>query len=224
MQQVGPPPAPRGLDPERWPLFCTLGRRRRDGSYTDPGRRCGYNVVAKLVERHGAAAHIEAGCATPTCSGIPALPATWPAPATWLGYSGCLATPTSAPRCATSTWPATSCTSESSTPSLVSRSRSTSTARRPERTRALLVSRCRRRSMLAMPPPRLRAGHYSSGCAYGWPVRTGRRGAPRAPRPGRRPRAPLGGSLFRARAVSGVEAYGPASPSIARRPLLPSAR
>jgi site-specific recombinase XerD len=61
MQQVGPPPSPPGLDPERWPLFCTLGRRRRDGSYTDPGRRCGYDVVAKLVERHAAAAHIEAG-------------------------------------------------------------------------------------------------------------------------------------------------------------------
>jgi hypothetical protein len=42
MQHVGPPPAPAYLDPERRPLFCTLGRRRRDGSYTDPGRRCGY--------------------------------------------------------------------------------------------------------------------------------------------------------------------------------------
>jgi site-specific recombinase XerD len=50
VERVG---GPRGqsLGPERWPLVCTLGRRRRDRSLTDPGRVCGYDTVAGVVDR-----------------------------------------------------------------------------------------------------------------------------------------------------------------------------
>ena len=36
------------------PLFITLGRRRRDGSYTRVGRRCGQPVLAAVIKRLGA--------------------------------------------------------------------------------------------------------------------------------------------------------------------------
>ena len=37
-------------------LFITLGTRRRDGSYTRVGGRCGQGVLAEVVQRLGAAA------------------------------------------------------------------------------------------------------------------------------------------------------------------------
>ena len=40
------------------PLFITLGSRRRDGSYTRVGRRCGKGAVADLVKRLGASAEL----------------------------------------------------------------------------------------------------------------------------------------------------------------------
>jgi site-specific recombinase XerD len=40
------------------PLFITLGRRRRDGSYARVGGRCGQEVVAGVVKRLGAAAEL----------------------------------------------------------------------------------------------------------------------------------------------------------------------
>ena len=40
------------------PLFVTLGRRRRDGSYARPGGRCGQEVVAEIVKRLGVAAEL----------------------------------------------------------------------------------------------------------------------------------------------------------------------
>jgi hypothetical protein len=44
---------------ERWPLFCTVGRRRRQGGYMPLGGVFG-DVVAKLVARHGHRAEIDA--------------------------------------------------------------------------------------------------------------------------------------------------------------------
>lgn len=40
------------------PLFITLGRRRRDGSYTRPGARVGEPVLADLIKRYGRRAGI----------------------------------------------------------------------------------------------------------------------------------------------------------------------
>jgi integrase len=48
---LGPPPADA-------PLFITLGRRRRDGTYTRIGRRCGQAVLGDLLKRLGAAADL----------------------------------------------------------------------------------------------------------------------------------------------------------------------
>lgn len=39
-------------------LFITLGTRRRDGSYTRPGGRCGQGVLADVLKRLGAAAEL----------------------------------------------------------------------------------------------------------------------------------------------------------------------
>ena len=47
-----------GPAPAHAPLFITLGRRRRDGSYTRPGGRVGQDVLADLLKRHGARAGI----------------------------------------------------------------------------------------------------------------------------------------------------------------------
>jgi integrase/recombinase XerD len=40
------------------PLFVTLGSRRRDGSYTRPGGRCGQGVLSDMLKRLGAAAEL----------------------------------------------------------------------------------------------------------------------------------------------------------------------
>ncbi len=40
------------------PLFITLGRRRRDGTYTRVGARCGQAVLAAILKRLGAAAEL----------------------------------------------------------------------------------------------------------------------------------------------------------------------
>lgn len=40
------------------PLFITLGTRRRDGSYSRVGGRCGQAVLADLLKRLGAAAQL----------------------------------------------------------------------------------------------------------------------------------------------------------------------
>jgi len=40
------------------PLLITLGRRRRDGSYTRVGGRCGQAVLADVLKRLGAAAEL----------------------------------------------------------------------------------------------------------------------------------------------------------------------
>ena len=40
------------------PLFITLGRRRRDGTYTRVGGRCGQAVLAAVLKRLGAAAEL----------------------------------------------------------------------------------------------------------------------------------------------------------------------
>jgi integrase len=47
------------------PLFITLGRRRRDGSYTAVGRRCHQPVLAGVIARLGAAAELPAELAHP---------------------------------------------------------------------------------------------------------------------------------------------------------------
>ncbi|MDQ3091036.1 MAG: tyrosine-type recombinase/integrase [Actinomycetota bacterium] len=39
-------------------MFITLGRRRRDGTYTRVGGRCGQAVLAALLKRLGAAAEL----------------------------------------------------------------------------------------------------------------------------------------------------------------------
>ena len=57
--ELGPPPGEPGLPPSEWPLFCTLGRRRRDGSYTRLGHRASRDVVRDLVEVLGERAGIE---------------------------------------------------------------------------------------------------------------------------------------------------------------------
>lgn len=56
--ELGPPPGEEGLPPSRWPLFITLGRRRRDGSYTRLGQRATHDVAQDLVARLGARAEI----------------------------------------------------------------------------------------------------------------------------------------------------------------------
>ena len=40
------------------PLFITLGTRRRDGTYTRAGGRCGQGVLSELLKRLGAAAEL----------------------------------------------------------------------------------------------------------------------------------------------------------------------
>ncbi len=47
-----------GAAPGDAPLFITLGRRRRDGSYVRPGGRCGQPVLADLLARLGARAEL----------------------------------------------------------------------------------------------------------------------------------------------------------------------
>jgi integrase/recombinase XerD len=59
VERIGGPPG-RLEEPERWPLVCTLGRRRRDRSYTDLGRHCGYDAIAGVVERLARRADIPA--------------------------------------------------------------------------------------------------------------------------------------------------------------------
>jgi integrase len=58
IERIGGPPAGPSAS-ERWPLFCTIGRLRRLGGYTALGRGCSYDVVAKLVARHGQQAEID---------------------------------------------------------------------------------------------------------------------------------------------------------------------
>jgi site-specific recombinase XerD len=57
-RELGPPPGPE-MAPSEWPLFCTLGRRRRDGSYTRLGHRASRDVVRDLLEVLGARAGID---------------------------------------------------------------------------------------------------------------------------------------------------------------------
>ncbi len=59
-RELGPPPGEEQLPPSRWPLFVTLGRRRRDGSYTRLGHRATHDVAQDLVARLGARAEIAA--------------------------------------------------------------------------------------------------------------------------------------------------------------------
>jgi site-specific recombinase XerD len=47
------------------PLFITLGRRRRDGTYTSVGRRCHQPVLAAVVAQLGAAAELPGELAHP---------------------------------------------------------------------------------------------------------------------------------------------------------------
>ncbi len=56
---LGPPPGEPDLAASQWPLFCTLGRRRRDGSYTRLGDRASRDVVRDLLEVLGARAGID---------------------------------------------------------------------------------------------------------------------------------------------------------------------
>lgn len=56
--ELGPPPGEQDLPPSRWPLFVTLGRRRRDGSYTRLGHRATHDVAQDLLARLGARAEI----------------------------------------------------------------------------------------------------------------------------------------------------------------------
>jgi len=57
-RELGPPPGEENLPPSRWPLFVTLGRRRRDGSYTRLGRRATHDVAQDLLQRLGARGEI----------------------------------------------------------------------------------------------------------------------------------------------------------------------
>lgn len=47
-----------GLVADDAPLFITLGRRRRDGTYVAVGGRCGQPTLAAIVKRLGASARI----------------------------------------------------------------------------------------------------------------------------------------------------------------------
>ena len=47
-----------GAPADNAPLFITLGRRRRDGTYTRVGGRCGQAVLAAVLKRLGAAAEL----------------------------------------------------------------------------------------------------------------------------------------------------------------------
>ena len=49
-----------GPSPDDAPLFITLGRRRRDGTYTSPGARCHQPVLADIIARLAAAAELPA--------------------------------------------------------------------------------------------------------------------------------------------------------------------
>jgi integrase len=57
-ERIGAPPGGPSAS-ARWPLFCTIGRRCPQGGYTALGRECSYEVVAKLVARHGQQADID---------------------------------------------------------------------------------------------------------------------------------------------------------------------
>lgn len=58
-RELGPPPREPDLAPSEWPLFTTLGRRRRDGSYTHLGHPATRDVVRDLLEVLGARAGID---------------------------------------------------------------------------------------------------------------------------------------------------------------------
>ncbi|MDQ3647101.1 MAG: tyrosine-type recombinase/integrase [Actinomycetota bacterium] len=58
-RELGPPPGEPDLPPSEWPLFCTLGRRRRDGSYTRLGYRASRDVVRDLLEVLGERAGVD---------------------------------------------------------------------------------------------------------------------------------------------------------------------
>jgi len=64
-RELGPPPDAPELAPSEWPLFCTLGRRRRDGSYTRPGHRPTRDVVRDLLAVLGARAGVDEGLRHP---------------------------------------------------------------------------------------------------------------------------------------------------------------
>ena len=64
-RELGPPPGEEGLPPSRWPLFVTLGRRRRDGSYTSLGQRATHDVAQDLLARFGARAEVPPPRAAP---------------------------------------------------------------------------------------------------------------------------------------------------------------
>ena len=57
-RELGPPAGQQSLAPGEWPLFVTIGRRRRDGSYTRLGERPTRKVVALLLKQLGGRAEI----------------------------------------------------------------------------------------------------------------------------------------------------------------------
>jgi hypothetical protein len=216
MQHVGPPPGPPGLDRERWPPFCTLGRRRRDGSYTDPADAAATTSSRSWSNATPPPCRSTPGFATPTCCGTPTPPATSPAPAT-------LGPPAAArprrhphhdalrPRCRRRAARARRVRLRPGADRARRRPRGGLSARG-----ALLVSRCWRRRMLAMPPSRLTAGRCSSGGPAAGPFAR-RRGAPR-PAAGQAPataRAIEGGHFSGSRRLCGRGVW-PNKPSIVR--------
>lgn len=59
-REIGPPTAEPELAPSEWPLFVTLGQRRRDGSYARLGARPGVGMVEDVIKRLGARAEVDA--------------------------------------------------------------------------------------------------------------------------------------------------------------------
>jgi len=57
-RELGPPPGQPNLSPSAWPLFVTVGRRRRDGSYTRLGARPTRAAVDDMLKRLGGRAGI----------------------------------------------------------------------------------------------------------------------------------------------------------------------
>ena len=57
-RELGPPAGQQSLAPGEWPLFVTIGRRRRDGSYTRLGERPTRKVVDLLLKQLGGRAEI----------------------------------------------------------------------------------------------------------------------------------------------------------------------